>query len=120
MPARMGRRRLLARDSNRMNGSAKWATSNSMAMPSQPPWVRCKYQGTSSARLPDQMIKNCEKLDIGPQHDKGEQQIAQVMHMRRAHDVGKRCHMSQSGEDKNGKGERHQQLTDDEQHAIDG
>jgi hypothetical protein len=41
------------------------------------------YQGISSGRLPDQMIRNCENDRYGPQHREREQQLAEVVEMAR-------------------------------------
>ena len=53
----------------------------------QPPRIRSRYQGISSGRLPDQMIRNCEKLRVRPQHHEGEQQLAEIVEVPRLQDV---------------------------------
>ena len=46
------------------------------------PRIRSRYQGISSGRLPPQMIRNCENDEVRPQHDEGEQQLAEVVEVR--------------------------------------
>ena len=48
--------------SNTRNGKAKWKTMSITPIYPQPPFIRVRYQVVSSGRLPDQMIRNCEKL----------------------------------------------------------
>ena len=45
---------------SRKNGAAKWKTTSTMPMATQPPCIRCRYHMISSGRLPDQMIRYCE------------------------------------------------------------
>src|SRR5581483_4276536 len=52
--------RFRSRESNRANDSAKWPTTRSNAITFQPLFRRIMYQGISSGRLPDQMMRNWE------------------------------------------------------------
>jgi hypothetical protein len=48
--------------SSRKNGSANCSTTSAYPTACQPWLTRRTYQGASSVVLPDQMIRNCEKL----------------------------------------------------------
>ena len=48
------------RESRRAKGRAKWKTRRRTATACQPPLARSRYQGISSGRFADQMIRNCE------------------------------------------------------------
>ena len=52
--------RLRSRDSSRKNGRKNCPTSSRMLNHSQPWLMRSRYQGISSGRFADQMIRNCE------------------------------------------------------------
>ncbi len=60
--ASMAGRFLRSCDSSSTKGSMKCPTTSAMATQPHEPVVRCTYQGISSGRLPDQMIRNCEKF----------------------------------------------------------
>jgi len=51
---------LRSAESSAANGSAKWPITMTIATAPQEPRMRAMYQGISSGRLPDQMIRNCE------------------------------------------------------------
>jgi hypothetical protein len=53
-------RRFTPRESSTRKGTAKWKTTRNRPTSRQPPWNRRRYQGISSGRFPDQMIRNCE------------------------------------------------------------
>src|SRR5262249_35299333 len=60
--ASLCRLRLFERDSSTRNGSAKCASTSSVEYRLHRPCVRFRYHGTSSGRLPDQVIRNCDKV----------------------------------------------------------
>jgi hypothetical protein len=45
-----------------MNGSTNWISTRPIVTYRQPPCMRARYQEISSGRLPDHVIRNCEKL----------------------------------------------------------
>src|SRR5579859_5390650 len=54
--------RLISRESSNANGISQWKMKSSEYRMPQCPRMRSRYQGISSGELPDQMIRNCEKL----------------------------------------------------------
>ena len=54
--------RLMSRESSRQKGISQWQTKSSEQMVHQPPWMRFRYQGSSSGMLPDQMMRNSAKV----------------------------------------------------------
>src|SRR5262249_28694834 len=55
-------RRFRRYDRRRMNGMTNWKKTMAMITHSQPPRMRSRYQVISSGRLPDQVIRNCDRL----------------------------------------------------------
>ena len=49
-----------AADSSNANGMKKCPNTSAIATKPHDPRMRAMYQGISSGRLPDQMIRNCE------------------------------------------------------------
>ena len=54
--------RLLPRASRIRNGAMNWKITSASVKNHQPPSARRRYQGLSSGRLADQMIRNCERF----------------------------------------------------------
>ena len=51
---------LTSLDSSSTNGSTKWPKMSARPTHCHPPPMRFRYQGISSGRFADQMIRNCE------------------------------------------------------------
>ena len=76
------------------------------------PVVRDLFLGVR--RVDDDELR---ERQVGPQHDEGEQQLAQVVEVRRVHDVVHRPLFRQPGEHEDREGERRQALADDVKQA---
>ncbi len=59
---------------------------SSVAITPQLPRMRSMYQGISSGRLPDQMIRNDGEGEVHVEHDEGEAELAEVVLLGDAQD----------------------------------
>ena len=85
----------------------------------QPPRMRSRYQGISSGRLPDQMIRNCGEGQVDIQHDEGEAELAQVVLLGDAQDRLDGLALERPNDGEDDKREHRVALPDQELQSVD-